>query len=162
VAGGIGYGGIVEIFLPPGGLLGQVLQKASDANYDFVWGAGAGATAYTEVVATFDNGSTVLPLGDTKTYYEVRSAGTIVEWALTGTPAGSVVIDIWKAPGAIPTAADTIVAAAPPNLVASALGNSAVLTGWNTTINVGDVLGFGINSASAVAKAVLTLRIQKL
>lgn len=161
MAGGIGYGGIVEIFLPPGGTTGQVLTKASDANYDFAWGAGVGSTSYTEVVATFDNGNAVLPVGDTKTYYEVRSAGTLIEWALTGNPAGNVVIDVWKAAGAIPTAADSITAAAPPFLVGTALGNSAALTGWTTAVAVGDVFGFGIVSAAGITKAVLTLKLQK-
>ena len=160
--GGIGYAGITEIFPPPGGTTGQVLQKASNANYDMVWGSGAAATLYDEIVSTFDNGSIVLPVGDTKTYYEVRGAGTILEWALTGNPSGSLVMDVWKVNGAIPTVANTIVAAAPPTLVTQALNNSAVLTGWTTAIVIGDVFGFAVTSVTTVTKAVLTLRIQRL
>jgi uncharacterized membrane protein len=72
------------------------------------------------------------------------------------------VLDIWKAAGAIPTVANTIVAAAPPTLVAQTLNNSAVLTGWTTAINIGDVFGFAVTSVTSVKKAVLTLRIQRL
>lgn len=158
----IGYAGITEIWVPSGGLAGQVLQKASNNNYDMIWGSGASATLYDEIVATFDNGSTVLPTGDTKTYYEVRGAGTIIEWALTGNPSGSLVLDIWKAAGAIPTGANTIVAAAPPTLTTQALNNSSALTGWTTSIAAGDVFGFSVTSATTVTKAILTLRIQRL
>jgi hypothetical protein len=158
----IGYGGITEIWVPPGGSTGQVLQKASNSDYDMVWGSGASATLYDEVVCTLDNGSSVLPLGDSLTYVEVRGAGTITEWALTGTPSGSLVLDIWKAAGAIPTVANTIVGSAPPTLTAQTLNNSSTLTGWTTAINVGDVFGFAVTSVTSVKKAVLTLRIQRL
>lgn len=162
MAGGIGYGGITEIWVPPGGSPGQVLTKASAADYDMAWGSGSSVAIYDEIPVTLDNGTNPLPLGDSLTYYEVRGAGTIVEWALTGSPAGSLVLDIWKAAGAIPSIANTIVAAAPPNLVAQSLNNSAALTGWTTAIAIGDVFGFAVTSVTAVKKAVLTLRIQRL
>ena len=156
----IGYGGITEIWIPPGGSPGQVLQIG--AGGELIWGSGSSVAIFDEIAVTIDNGASPLPLGDTITYVEVRGAGTIVEWALTGNPSGSLVLDIWKAAGAIPTAANTIVAAAPPNLVAQALNNSAILTGWTTAIATGDVFGFAVTSVTGVKKAVLTLRVQRL
>lgn len=38
----IGSGGITEIWVPSGGLAGQVLTKASNADYDMAWAAGGG------------------------------------------------------------------------------------------------------------------------
>ena len=112
-----------------------------------------------DVVATFDNAGTVLPTGVANLYYEVQSPSTLAAWALTGTPSGSVSINVLKATGAIPMAGDSIVAAAPPNLVSTQLGNSSALTGWTTAIAAGDVLGFDIISAIAITKAVLTLKV---
>ena len=147
--------------MPPGGTVGQVLAKASAANYDTQWVNAAGSAVLTDLVSTLDGGGAVLPVGDTRMYYEVRSAGTILEWALTGTPLGSLVLDVWKRAGAIPTVADTIVAAAPPTLTAATEANSATLTGWNTAIAIGDIMGFAVTSVTSITKAVLTLKVQK-
>lgn len=155
----IGYGGITEIFLPPGGTTGEVLIKASNANYDFTWGAGGGGSGASDLVATFDGGGILLPVGDSRAYYECRSNGTILEWALTGTPSGSLVVDVWKRAGAIPTGFDSITGGGPPFLAGATEGNDTVLAGWSTTVSVGDIFGFYISSATAITKAVLTLKV---
>ena len=60
-AGAAGAQGPAGVGTPTGGTAGQVLLKASSANYDFVWGAPALATASETVIATVRNttGSTL-------------------------------------------------------------------------------------------------------
>jgi len=50
---GIGFGGIVEIFLPPGGTAGQVLAKIDGVDYNTTWQAGGGGALFTEVMVDF-------------------------------------------------------------------------------------------------------------
>ena len=158
----IGYGGITEIWLPPGGSAGQVLTKASNSNYDFTWGAGGDSGAGTsDLVANFDGGGALLPSGDSRAYYECHTNGTILGWALTGSPVGSLVVDVWTRAGAIPTGADSITGGNSPALVSSGSSGSTVLTGWSTTVSVGDIFGFSLSGASSITLSALTLTIRR-
>jgi len=52
----IGSGGIVEVFLPPGGTAGQVLAKIDGVDYNTTWqasGGGGGSALFTEVTVDF-------------------------------------------------------------------------------------------------------------
>jgi hypothetical protein len=113
------------------------------------------------IVITLDGAGAVIPTGDTKTYFVCPFAGFITAWYLTGDPSGSIVIDVWKVAGAIPTVANTIAGSELPTLVAAALSNDTALTTWTTAVAEGDVFGFAVNSASTVTKAVLTIKITK-
>ena len=113
------------------------------------------------IVVTFDGGGAVIPTGDTKTYFTCPFDGTIQAWYLTGDPSGSIVIDVWKLAGAIPTAANTIAGSEFPTLSAATVASDLALTTWNVNVLSGDIFGFSVTSASSVTKAVLSVKIAK-
>jgi hypothetical protein len=89
-------------------------------------------------------------------------SGTITSWSISANAVGSIQFDIWKAAGAIPTIANTIVASAFPTLTANQYISSSTTTGWSLTFNAGDVFGFYVNSASTIKNATLTLQCTRL
>lgn len=88
---------------------------------------------------------------------------TITEWTLLADQTGSVVIDIWKDTYANypPTVADTITGSAKPTISAGVKGQSSTLTGWTTTISAGDTLRFNVDSAAAITRVTLSLKVKR-
>lgn len=76
----------------------------------------------------------------------VGYAGTIVAWRLVADSSTTTVIDIWKANNAIPTVANTITGSAKPSLTAAQVNSSTTLTGWTTSVAVGDVFIINVDS----------------
>lgn len=91
----------------------------------------------------------------------VNFAGTITAWDLVADISGSVVIDVWKANAAVPTAANTITASALPTLSSAQSALNQAPTGWVTSVAVGDVFAFKINSATTITKISLALRVTR-
>jgi hypothetical protein len=114
------------------------------------------------IALTIDGGGSVLATGNTRCYFTSPFAGTIQAWYLSGDPSGSLVIDVWKAAGAIPTVANTITGAQKPTLTAQQLNSLTNLNLWTPNIAVGDVLGFNVDSVTSVTKAVLSLKVLKV
>lgn len=59
MSGGIGFGGITEIWVPPDGATGDVLTKASPADYDMVWepdSGGGGSPGGSGFSTQYNNG----------------------------------------------------------------------------------------------------------
>jgi len=112
-----------------------------------------------------DGGGSVITTG-VKGFLEVPFAGTITGATLLSTDpavlAGSIVVDIWKAPyaGYPPTVANTITASAKPTLSSATKSQDTTLTGWTTALAAGDVLGFKVDSAALVTRVALSLRVQ--
>jgi Collagen triple helix repeat (20 copies) len=125
-------------------------------------GGGGGSSLDGEIVVTFDGGGSTLTVGNTGVYYTLPYNATIEGWYLTGDPAGSLVVDIWRLPGAIPTDADSITASAKPTLASVAYGSSKALNGWKLACAAGDVFGFEVESATSITKAVLTIKLQRI
>jgi len=123
-------------------------QVLTSANID--GDIGAGWSAITGVV---------LP-NDTK-YVPIPYSGLITGYMIVASPAGSAVIDIWKATGALPTVANTITASAKPTIVSSAYLSSTTLTGWTTSFSKGDVFGFNVDSSSTCTKLEIHLITEK-
>jgi len=125
----------------------------------------ASAVRYGLIGLTIDGNGAVINTG-IKGFLQIPFACTILEWTLLSTDAlalaGSIIVDIWKDTYASypPTVADSIVAATKPTLSAVNKNTSSTLTGWTTTINAGDVLGFNVDSSSTVTKVTFTLKIQ--
>lgn len=115
------------------------------------------------ITAIFDNGNTDLSPG-MQGDLEIPFSCSIERWTLIAGSVGNLVIDIWKDVygNFPPTVADSITAAAKPTLVANDDGQSAVLTGWTTTIAGGDTLRFNIDSVSGIKRATLSLKAVKL
>lgn len=114
-----------------------------------------------EIVVTFDGGGSVLTVGDTNTFYTSPYAGQITEWYLTGTPSGSVVLDIWRGRGFLPTNADSITGTTKPSITAGTLNTSRSMPDWTLNFAAGDTFGFEIESVTNITKAILTIKVQK-
>ena len=110
---------------------------------------------------TVDGVSNTIQVGQTG-FVVMPYDGTITGWSITTNASGSIAFGVWKAAGAIPTVANSIVASAPPTLTSAQFVTSTTLTGWTTTFSAGDVFGFYVNSVSSTVKnATLTLRCTK-
>jgi len=112
-----------------------------------------------------DGGGSAITTG-VKGFVECPFAGTITAATVLSTDAavtsGSIVIDVWKDTYANypPTVADTITASAKPTLSSATKSRDTTLVGWITSISAGDILGFKVDSATAVTRVVLSLTVQ--
>lgn len=113
------------------------------------------------ITMVIDGGASVIATG-LKGYLEIPFACTIQAVTLLADIVGSIVVDIWKDTYANypPTVADTIVAAAKPTITTAIKSQDTTLTGWNTAIVAGDVLGFNVDSVALIKKVTLSLKIQ--
>lgn len=110
---------------------------------------------------TVDGGGAVITTG-VKGFSSVPASGTIIRARMLADQSGSAVINVWKDVFANypPTVADKITAAAPPTLTAQDHSEDVTLTGWTTSVTVGDVIGFNVDSATTVQRVTLELWIQ--
>lgn len=101
---------------------------------------------------SFDGGGAALTAGKT-TYVTVPYACTISAWNIL-VDAGTATVDIWRKPTgtAIPTAGDTITAAAVPAISAGTAVHSTVTTGWCGTgtcaIAQNDIIGINLKATA--------------
>jgi|LakMenE18May11ns_1017448.scaffolds.fasta_scaffold9956686_13 hypothetical protein len=111
---------------------------------------------------TVDGVTAVIQVG-TVGYVVMPYTGTITGWSITANVSGNIQFDVWKASGAIPTVANTIIsnAAFKPKLTSSNFATSTTLTSWTTGFLAGDVFGFYVDSASTIKNATLTIRTTK-
>jgi hypothetical protein len=109
---------------------------------------------------TVDGVTAIVQVGQVG-YVTIPYSGTITGWSITANVVGSIQFDIWKASGAIPVLANSIVAAAFPALTANNFITSTSMVGWTLTFNAGDVFGFYVNSVTSIKNATLTLRCTK-
>lgn len=92
----------------------------------------------------------------------IQRAGTLREVVIyTQGGTGSCVVNIWKDTYANfpPTAADDITGGTSPSISSDNKYQNTTLTGWNTTLNVGDVLLFELASSSTFTLVAIQLRI---
>ena len=107
---------------------------------------------------TMDGAGTAITTG-LKGYLTIPFACTIQAWYLVGSPAGDLVIDVWKKAGGLPTVADTIAGTEKPTLSGTAYATDTNLTTWGTLgVAAGDVVVFNVDSAGTVQKASLSIR----
>lgn len=87
----------------------------------------------------------------------------ILEWAALADQTGSIEIDIWKDTYANypPTSGDSITASARPAIASGVKGQSSTLTGWTTSVALGDTLRFNVASASGVQRVTLVLKVRR-
>ncbi len=88
--------------------------------------------------------------GDTgtinQTHLGIGYSGTITGWYLTVYPSASVTLDVWKVSNGVPTVANTITASAKPSTSSARFNSSTTLTGWNTSVSVGDYFMMNVDS----------------
>jgi hypothetical protein len=99
-----------------------------------------------------DGGGSVLTAG-VAGYITIPYACTISGWSVQADQSGSVSVDVWKTAAAIPGSANKISGSAGPSLAGAQLAQSATLTGWTTSVNPNDVVGFSVASASSITRA---------
>lgn len=94
-----------------------------------------------------------------KLYIAVHAAFRISGWSLTADQVGDISIDIYKDvwANAPPDAADSIIGAEPPSLVAQQFARDLELTTWTVDVDAGDVLAIVVDSAATLECVVLTL-----
>jgi hypothetical protein len=109
----------------------------------------AGSTQTKSVVAVFGDAYNVASVAAGLTCYAVVPyAGTLTGWRLIANAACTLVVDVWKAAGAIPTVANAISGSGDPSLTGATVASGNV-TGWTTAaVSVGDVFGFNLVSLS--------------
>lgn len=75
---------------------------------------------------------------------------------------GSIEFDLWRATfPAIPTIANTIVGASPPEIVAGVASQDTILTGWTPTLIADSNLFVAVTSAATFQKVLLSLTVRK-
>ena len=103
------------------------------------------------------SGSAVVPTGIAG-YLVVPFNCTITSCTLLSDVAGSITVDIWRQSGSVPaTASSSIVASDKPSLASETFLIKTALTGWSTTLAIGDVLAFNVDSASTLKQVTLAL-----
>lgn len=119
-------------------------------------------TKIASIGVTLDGGGSAITTG-VKGYIEVPYACTINRVTMLADQSGSIVVDIWKDAYANypPTDADSITASAPPTISAATKSQDSTLTGWTTSVSAGDILGFNVDSASAITRLHLILKVTK-
>lgn len=125
--------------------------------------AGGGTSRIVSIGLMISGGASVITTG-IKGFIEVPFAGTIQAVTLLGEQIinAAIVIDIWKLPYASypPNAINSITASAKPTIPLSQIkAQDTVLTGWNKTINAGDVLGFNVDSVTLFKYVTLSLKV---
>lgn len=110
--------------------------------------------------AVINGGGSALTTGAKSAYLSVPYDCTITKWRLLADVAGACVLDVWKDTYANfpPTNADSIVASAKPTISATnQKAESSTLTGWTTSLSVGDVLEFEVESCTTITQVRLEL-----
>ena len=112
-----------------------------------------------------DGGGSAITAGQVRYLPCMNFKAKIMGWTVIGDAAGGTcTFDVWKVAGpAIPTVADTIVAAAPPELTAAALVNSAttVPTWTGVQIAENDVLAIQLSANSLHTSLALVLSVAR-
>ncbi len=94
---------------------------------------------------------------------EIPFAGTITAVRLLADVSGSIVIDLWKDTYANfpPVVGDSITAAAKPTISAATKSQDTTLTGWTTSVAVGDIIRVNVDSCATITRCTLALTVTR-
>lgn len=114
------------------------------------------------IIWTIDGGGAAITTGQ-KGYIEIPFACTITAARSFADQSGSIVVDVWADAYANypPTDADSITASAPITISATTKSQDTTLTGWDTAIAAGDILGFNVDSVSTITRLTIVLTVVK-
>ena len=129
-----------------------------------VSGSGVSITpSYEEIKVNIgQKGTAPIVTGVSREHYVATYHGTIVGWAITGYPSGSIVVDVLKKYQDLPQSWDTITGSDPPTLSSQDLNSNLQITAWSDVyVRPGDVFGINILSVTDVEHAVVTLQIMQ-
>lgn len=116
-------------------------------------------TVLSEVGFSVENGDSVIEAGDSD-YVRVPAAATITGAELVADVSGSVTVEVWRATYAAFPTFTKISASAPMTLSSAQKSTDTTLTGWTTSLAVGDYLQFRITGTPTTIErltGVLTL-----
>lgn len=128
---------------------GSNITLTTNATTDTVTITGSGGV---DIPFSFDGQGNVLTTNAQCFISHIAYNGTITGWSLLADIAGDVTLDVWKANNAVPTIANTIVASANPALSGAQQIQSTSLSGWTTSVAVGDVIIVVVESAATITK----------
>ncbi len=123
----------------------------------FSCGTSGSASQLHSVTFSINGNGSAISTGALGIFPSVKYACTINQVDVSGTPSGSITVDIWKAAGAIPTSGNKISASAPATLSSSTLNLAGSISGWSTSVSSGDVFGGTIVTASTVTAVTVTI-----
>lgn len=108
---------------------------------------------------TIDGGGSAITTG-VKGDITVPFNGTINSWYLVADQTGNIEIDVWKDIFANypPTVADSIAGSEKPTLLGASSNSDTNLTTWTSSVSIGDVVRFNVNSASTITRVNLIIR----
>lgn len=156
-------GNVTSFIRADGDISGTTLQtNGFTANTNGLTASTISATTYQGVNrsfgVSFDGMGSVITV-NSQTTLTMPYNMVIQSWVLLSDVTGSTVIDLWKDTYANypPTSGDSITASAKPNISAGTKNQSSTLTGWNTTVNSGDIIRFNVDSCTGITKAQLTI-----
>lgn len=118
---------------------------------------------YSTIGYSISNGGAAITTGLAGTGLYIPFNCVIQEWTILGDQSGSITLDIWKDSydNFPPTVADSITASAKPSVTSATKNTSSTLTGWNTTINAGDILYVNVDSVTSFTNVTLSLKVAK-
>lgn len=85
-------------------------------------------------------------------YLRVPFTCTIMAWSIQ-VDTGTATVDIWRVPNgsAVPTNSNSITASATPAISSGTAVRSTTLTGWNTAVAAGDIVGIALENVTAAS-----------
>lgn len=141
---------------------GTLTIAAAGTTGQYVRGDGSLANFPTSIgVGSFGvnagNGQSVILPGQVG-YWTAACNGTITDWAIQASNAnGSIQFDIWKAAGALPTVANSIIGGGTKPFLTAQRYQKQAATFTTLAFSAGDVFGFYIDSNSTLVWAALQI-----
>lgn len=123
---------------------------------------GGGDTGTAVIGAAFDGSGAPIEV-DARCDIYIPFDCTIDSVTMLADQVGAITVDIWSDTygNYPPTNADSITAAATPNIAAANKSQDSTLTGWNTTITAGTTLRFNVEACSLIERLALILTVTK-
>lgn len=116
----------------------------------------AGNTARTIGFSTDGNGQ-VISVG-IKGYIVAGFTGTITGWDVVADKVGTIIVDIWKGTGSVPTVANSITGSQKPTLASTQFNSSTDVSTWTPNVTLGDIIVFNVTGATLITKVTVTIR----
>lgn len=133
-------------------------KAASDA---FVAAAITAAALTNGNLACVIDGGGSVPSTGSRGYVQAPFSGVITGWTMLANVRGSVQITVKKSTYSGFPSTTSIVASAPPNLSSAQNNTSTTLTGWTTSVTLGDVYEFNLDSVTTITRVILQLQITR-
>jgi hypothetical protein len=148
------------------GLNSSAVTKRAQGSMIVQSGVAAGLPASMEFI--IDGGGANIS-GRTWGYLTVPFNATITQAELFADTVGSIIVNVWRCTYAQfdagithPKAADSITGSTPPTISNSTKSQDSTLTGWLTSLTVGDVLAFNVPvAATNITRVTLTLNMNR-